>query len=326
MNLDGKTILLLAPKFFGYENKIKKELENFGASVIYFDERPKNDFLTKVFIRLNFKFFIKKSIYKYYGDITLKTKKLKIDYLFLVSPETINSELVNNIKSLHPDIKTYVYMWDSIKNKKNGFELLGVADKFFTFDPDDINVDKKIQFLPLFYVDDYKNLKHATKSPQYDISFVGTIHSDRYPIVKKLEKDFKVFHYFYSPNRLLFGLQRLFKGSFKSIDQNDIHFNSLSKDELLSIIGDSKAVIDIEHPSQKGLTMRTIEMLGAGKKFITTNSSIKKYDFYNELNILVIDRKKPIINDCFLNMPYVNIRQDIYDKYSLNNWIKCIFS
>ena len=69
MNLSGKTVLLLAPKFFGYELEIKKELENLGARVIYFDERPKNDFFTKVFIRLNLKYFISKKIKEYYQDI-----------------------------------------------------------------------------------------------------------------------------------------------------------------------------------------------------------------------------------------------------------------
>ena len=29
--LENKTVLLLAPKFFGYENEIKKELENLGS-------------------------------------------------------------------------------------------------------------------------------------------------------------------------------------------------------------------------------------------------------------------------------------------------------
>ena len=32
--LQGKKVLLLAPKFFGYELEIKKELEGFGAKVI----------------------------------------------------------------------------------------------------------------------------------------------------------------------------------------------------------------------------------------------------------------------------------------------------
>lgn len=72
MNLNGKTVL--APKFFGYEIEIKKELENLGARVIYFDERPKNDFFTKVFIRLNLKKLIKNDIEKYFRNIINFTK------------------------------------------------------------------------------------------------------------------------------------------------------------------------------------------------------------------------------------------------------------
>jgi len=323
--LKDKNVLMLSPSFFGYELEIKKELENKGAYVTWYDERPKNDFLTKVFIRLNFKVFIKKKIYDYYNNIIENTKNSKLDYLFLVAPETINEELINKIKALHPNIKIYVYMWDSVKNKKNGFALLDIADRFFTFDPSDIKINQKIQFLPLFYINDYANLKSKTAVTKYDISFVGTVHSDRYPIIKSLEKDFKLFHYFYSPSKLLFKLQRLLKSSFKTIDPTDIHFESFKKDELLNLINDSKAIIDIEHPDQKGLTMRTIEMLGARKKFITTNSNIKEYDFFNEANILVINRKNPDINKSFLESPYVNVDNSIYEKYSLSNWIKHIF-
>lgn len=323
--LSGKKILMLSPNFFGYENEIKKEIENKGATVLWYDERPKNDFFTKVFIRLNLKVLIKKKIYEYYNNIIEQTKNSKLDYLFLVAPETINEELITKIKSLHPNLKIYIYMWDSVKNKKNGFALLSIADKFFTFDPTDIKINQKIQFLPLFYIDDYKNLSTNTTNMKYDISFVGTVHSDRYPIIKRLEDDFKVFHYFYSPSKLLFKLQRLLKSSFKNIDPSDIHFESFNKDDLLKLINESKAVIDIEHPDQKGLTMRTIEMLGARKKFITTNSNIREYDFFNEANILVIDRKNPVIDKSFLELPYADLDNSIYEKYSLSNWTKHIF-
>ncbi len=47
--LQGKTVLLLAPKFFGYELEIKKELENLGAKVLYFDERPKMIFYESIY-------------------------------------------------------------------------------------------------------------------------------------------------------------------------------------------------------------------------------------------------------------------------------------
>jgi hypothetical protein len=87
--LQGKTVLLLAPKFFGYELEIQKELENLGAKVRYFDERPKNDFFTKVFIRLNLKYFISKKIEEYYQDIEKKIVNIKFDYIFLLNGDCV---------------------------------------------------------------------------------------------------------------------------------------------------------------------------------------------------------------------------------------------
>ena len=57
------------------------------------------------------------------------------------------------------------------------------------------------------------------------------------------------------------------------------------------------------------------------RKFITTNKDIVNYDFYNSNNILVIDRKNPIIDFDFLMTPYEELDENIYYKYSLENWI-----
>jgi hypothetical protein len=295
--LKGKNILFLAPKFFGYELEIKKELENLGFKVNYYDERPKNDFFTKIFIRLNIKYLIQKKIDLYYQNIIESIKNKRIDYLFLVNPETIDLDKIEQIKKQHPEIKVYVYMWDSVKNKKKSMQYLEVSDKFFTFDPNDIILNNKIKFLPLFYISDYENIA-MSKNFEYDISFVGTIHSHRYQVIKSIQtKGLKVFYYFYSPSKILFKMQRLLYKNFREINSKDISYKSLKKEEILKIIAKSKSVIDIEHPNQKGLTMRTLEMLGAKKKLITTNLNIKEYDFYTPENICVIDRKNPIIPD-----------------------------
>lgn len=323
--LEGKKVLLLAPKFFGYEFEIKKELENLGAKVIYFDERPKNDFFTKVLIRLNQKYFIKKKINDYYIYIANETKGENIDYLFLVSPETIDIKKINYFKSLHPNIKVYTYMWDSIKNKKKSMQYIEVSDKFFTFDPSDVKINNKIDFLPLFYIEDYKNLDDSM-AHEFDISFIGTIHSNRYQVVKSIQTEgLRVFYFFYSPSKILFTLQRFLNKDFRSINLNDISFESLNKKQILVKISKSKAVIDIEHPDQKGLTMRTMEMIGAKKKLITTNSNIKEYDFYLPNNIYIVDRNNPQISKSFFESRYEELPQNIYDKYSLRNWIKQIF-
>ena len=330
MNLSGKTVLLLAPKFFGYELEIKKELENFGARVIYFDERPKNDFFTKVFIRLNLKSFISKRIDDYYKNIIQEIKDESIDYLFLVDVETVPLKFIEKTILMNPKLKVLTYFWDSVKNRKKSLEYLAYSNKFSSFDLKDAEADIRIEFLPLFYIDDYKNIANIENELVYDISFIGTVHSDRYKIIKKIERqakelDLKTYFYFYSPSKILFFFQKLFKKDFKYIKWKDVSFKSLNKSDVINIIEKSKCIIDIQHPKQTGLTMRTIEMLGGKKKLLTTNIEIMKYDFYNTDNILLLDRNNPKINVDFFGKEYKNLTDDIYKKYSINQWLKTIF-
>ncbi|MCG3705712.1 hypothetical protein L5F43_04335 [Aliarcobacter butzleri] len=331
MNLSGKTILLLAPRFFGYELEIKKELESFGAKVIYFDERPKNDFFTKVFIRLNLKSFISKRIEDYYKNIIETIKDENIDFLFLIAPETIDIKTIKDIKLQHKNVKIFSYFWDSIKNKKTALDYLDISDKYFTFDSNDMKINEKIEFLPLFYIKDYENISKEQSSFEYDVSFIGTIHSDRYKAFKEIEKQLRnrglsIYFYFYSPSKILFFFQKLLKKEFKNIDKNDISFISLKKDDVLQIVKKSKAIIDIHHPLQNGLTMRTIEILGSKRKLLTTNKDIINYDFFNKNNIALFDRDNPVVDFDFLEKKYIDIDKIIYEKYSLSNWIRIIFN
>lgn len=330
MNLFDKKVLLFAPKFFGYEKEIKNELENLGAKVIYFDERPKNDFFTKVFIRLNLKFFISKQIGNYYKNILESIKKENIDYLFLIAPETIDLKTIEEIKQNNKDIKILTYFWDSIKNRKKALTYLDISNKFFSFDSNDVKINNKIEFLPLFYIKDYENISNTKQDILYDICFIGTVHSDRYRIIKQIEnqiinKGLKTYFYFYSPNKVLFFFQKLIKKDFKDIKWEDVSFNSLNKSNVIEVIEKSSAIVDIQHPLQTGLTMRTIEMLGANKKILTTNSNIANYDFYHIDNIFIFDRNKVQINNEFFNKKYFKLDNDIYKRYSLNNWLKIIF-
>lgn len=330
MNLNGKTVLLLAPKFFGYEIEIKKELENIGAKVIYYDERPKNDFFTKVFIRLNLKSLISKKIKKYYQNIEKKIVNIKFDYIFLLNVETVPLKFIDNIKNNNLNVKIVTYFWDSLNNRKQSLEYLNYSDSFFSFDSNDININKAIQFLPLFYVNDYKNIATKKNELVYDISFIGTVHSDRYTIIKKIEEQAKKFNleiyfYFYSPSKILFFFQKLFKKDFKFIKWDDVSFESLNKSNVLDIIEKSKCIIDIQHPFQTGLTMRTIEILGAKKKLFTTNKNVENYDFYKNDNIFIINRNEPKLDFDFFKKDYKEVDTTIYEKYSLKSWLKTIF-
>ena len=56
-----------------------------------------------------------------------------------------------------------------------------------------------------------------------------------------------------------------------------------------------------------------------------TNKDIKNYDFYNPDNILIIDRKNPVIDKNFFVNDFIEIEEKIMDKYRLSSWIKDIF-
>ena len=87
----------------------------------------------------------------------------------------------------------------------------------------------------------------------------------------------------------------------------------------------TKVVIDIQHPKQTGLTMRTIEMIGAKKKLLTTNTSVRNYDFFSASNIAIIDRKAPEFNLEYWKNSYEELPKDIYEKYSIDGWFQDIF-
>ena len=69
----------------------------------------------------------------------------------------------------------------------------------------------------------------------------------------------------------------------------EISFTQRSAAEIVDVVRSSRAVLDIQHFKQTGLTMRTLETLGAGKKSIATNSDVREYDFYDEGRVVTID-------------------------------------
>lgn len=325
-----KSILLIAPKFFSYENEIKKELEKQGFQVDYFDERFGNNSLNKVIIRLKPPFIFNYFSKKYYKEIQKNVLNKEYEYIFFINAETIIEESLLNLKEMHKKSKFILYMWDSFKNKKQTLTLIKYFDKVLTFDKEDLKYNKKIEFLPLFYIDKFK--KNQKLEEKYILSFIGTLHSDRAQILKKLklkfeEKKISYYFYLYYQSKIILKIRKfLLDKNLKNIDLHSITYKKLTFEKINEINSSSRIILDIENINQTGLTMRTIEVaLGMKKKLITTNKNIKNYDFYNENNILIIDREKPDIKNEFINSKYEMLSENLYMKYSITNWLKQIF-
>jgi hypothetical protein len=325
--LNNKKILLFAPTAFGYQNNIKKALECEGAVVHLYDERNNPSSIEKILIR-KAHFLMKNKIFHYYAEVVNKEKDFSPDFIFFVNPEAITKEAINLLKRSYPTGKVILYMWDSLKNKhvKN---ILNCFDDKFSFDQHDAQ-KYGMKFRPLFYTSEFKESKNEVNY-KYDISFVGTVHSDRAKILYLLKKycdknDLSYFFYLYIPGKLLYTMRMILDLYLRKWDKNFIHIEPISKSKISTISSLSRCVIDINHPKQTGLTMRTIEMIGLKKKLITTNVNIKKYDFYRPENQFVIDRKKMKFDLQKIYEKYQELPPEVYYKYSIEAWIRDVFS
>lgn len=86
----------------------------------------------------------------------------------------------------------------------------------------------------------------------------------------------------------------------------------------------SDSIVDYTHPNQTGFTMRTCEAIGNRCKLITNNKRIMDADFYNPNNIYVYDLDNLYIPYSFINNEYEELPEEIFERYSLENWLKDI--
>ncbi|WP_022932591.1 hypothetical protein [Treponema bryantii] len=327
-SLEGKKVLFFAPKFFNYEISIKEEMEKQGAIVHLYDERNNPSSIEKVLLR-KAHFLMANRIYRYYTHVAKENNNFYPDYILFVNPEAVTKNAILYLRKIYPMAKLILYMWDSLENKKIK-TILYLFDKKLSFDHVDC---KKYGFIfrPLFFIKSFeKNL--APEKKEFDFTFIGTAHSDRAKILNKLRVEFnlknlKYYYYVYVPGKLMLFLRTITDFNFRRLRKFGlVHTESLTKEKITSIVGNSKYIIDINHPKQRGLTMRTIEMLGAHKKILTTNENIEEYDFYNPRNQIIIDRKKVCVDKSLVNENFEPVSEEIYKKYMLSEWIKEVFN
>lgn len=322
--LDKKKILFLSPFFFNYENVIKKKMEEMGAEVKFYNERSVTSALDRAILKFCPCVFKNKSE-KYYQQIIEENIGIDFDYIFIVKCDMVTSRILKEFRNRFSNAKLCLYLWDSIENIPDIESKMGLFDFASSFDREDCKKNKLLKFRPLFYADNFYR-ENADSNFKYDVCFCGTIHSDRYRIMNMIKKEccrlgLSSICFCYLQSKFMFYLFKIIGSGFKSAKIEEFSFVKKTLSEIEELENESKVIIDIQHPKQTGLTMRTIEMLGLKKKFITTNSDIVNYDFYDPNNILVVDRNKPFITKEFIDAPYNIKSQKIYRRYSLEQWI-----
>ena len=124
---------------------------------------------------------------------------------------------------------------------------------------------------------------------------------------------------------MVYFYNKLLNREYRNVKWSDLRTEPLPTQTVRKIYDTSRCVLDVEHGKQRGLTIRTIEMLGMGKKVITTNALIAQYDFYNPQNFFILDRENPVLDMSFLETPYIPLSGEIQEKYCLDSFLKEIF-
>ncbi|EUM29473.1 hypothetical protein [Enterobacter sp. BIDMC 26] len=326
-------VLFLCPRFFNYENEISDGLRRAGAIVDYFDEKPFNNVFFKILLRLwKENNFLKRISDAYFDRILLQTSD-DYDYVIVLKGESLNRKNLLKFKEKYKNATFIYYAWDSIKNYPHIQEYLNLFDRVFTFDDNDAREYDFMNHLPLFYSPDFVSTakKNALPNVKPSIAFLGTVHSDRYKLLgaiyKKYKNEYDLRFVLYFPSVVV--LAGFLASNIKDVIKFRLFsftLRSRNKKQIAAFFSDADAVLDIQHPRQTGLTMRTIECLPLKRKFITTNSRVKDYDFYSAKNFYFINRENIYIDSAFFNVSFDDTYSDEISRYSVDSWISTLCS
>lgn len=322
-DLKNKAILYIGSKSFNYDQYLVKKLNEFGAKVEFFQID-----ITSIYFRTIKKFgFPGINSYRnnFYNKMLLEKN---YDYVLVRYGHQLSEEFLRKLRFANPKARFINFHWDSITPKYNYLHIIPYFDKIFSFDVKDCQTFSEINYLPLFYLDCFGEFrKNGTgKLLDIDLLFIGSWRNrERYHLIKLTEE-----HCRQQGLRFYFYLHLSLMAQMDSIRRDGIiakqsRGKTLSEKEILNLFARTNTIIDFHNSYQSGLTIRTFEALGAGKKLITTNRNILKEPFYNPEYINVIDVNNFKLDVDFIrNKPVSSIEESI-GNYTLSNYISKLF-
>lgn len=250
-----------------------------------------------------------------------KKEQIKKYDRIILSETSKMSAVAKTILQWNPLIDLKVYMWnivrDSSINEVKNLQKLGV--EVYTFDKQDCK-NYGLKYNPQMYPFDIKKLKKEDN--KYECYFCAA-DKDRIDDLIKLKETLDKNNISYKFRVLL---KKHKKYNFNDKNINNIIFmrKSIPYEQIIKEVQYSKAIVEIVQKGQIGFTWRVHESLFYNKKLITTNNTLREYDFYNPNNIFIIDNNYDEIKE-FLELPYIKMDDKIKDRYIYKAWLNNFF-
>lgn len=321
----NKKILLGMPNWFLFE-EIKKKLKELGFEVIDISFSNKFKYASNKDRLIS---FIQKNIlgnkdYKArlnFRDTgktireTLQNYSGQIDYALLIRADYYS---IDFIKSIKEKVKVLVgYQWDGLDRFSWIKQRISLFDRFFVFDPSDINFPKVLPSTN-FFIESSTTKNIVQDIPVY---YLGIYTRKRVPQLINLANQLNKINVSYNI-KLISNKESVVKKYHNELI--DVQSDYVSYEENLELINRSRIIVDLLHDVHKGLSFRVFEAIGKGKKLILNNPEILKYEFYDPTNFFLVKDENYDGLEEFINTPYKPLPEHIKEKYSFDNWIRYV--
>ena len=323
MKLNGKKIVLICPKFYGYEEKIISELQKQGATVYMIYENIEWVKVSYRIVYVYFPRFKERMIVSYYKK-NLEKLLEDMDLFFVIRGSSLTPSIMEWVKKKKRKACRFImYQWDGVKNNKSILNIVSYFDRVSTFDVEDAKNYGWV-YRPLFYIPEFTC---SSVKKDIDFLFICALHSNRVKILNELKKTTADKGYSLKKvmvlNKVLYYKYKYIDKKSEVINANngDLTFKPLSIENSYKLYARSKIVVDYTNKNQTGFTMRTLEAFGNHCKLMTNNRNIIDADFYDERNILIYDEDNLLIPDDFVLSKYHSTSDDLYNRYTLKSWI-----
>lgn len=317
-----KHVLLIVPKYFGYETAIANALDSlFLSTSVVFENIEELSSICRV-ARSHFPQCWSKIAKRYYERHFSKIE-VNIDLVFIIRGSSLDKDTVSLMKERFPKASYLLYEWDGVANLPNAKELATEMDWVFTFDISDSR-EYGWMYRPLFYL-----TESSSPDRPIDFAFIGTLHTKRAEILGRLIKEcdqekLSVFDHVYV-NRFVYLKNRFItrKREFINLPKGVVpKFSAMSLNDTNTIYSNSRVVVDYTHPGQTGYTMRTIECIGHRCKLMSNNRDLIKASFYHPNNIFIYEEDDFKIDKMFFESDYQELPGNVREKYSAKCWIE----
>lgn len=316
----------MAPSFFGYRDQVASEMKSMGHDVEVVSDRPSETTSFKSLAKMGYR-FVETQIDRYATILAELISKGEYDRVIYMGGMSFcfTSEQFDRLRK-GSNARFVAYLWDSLENCRRLTRCLSQFDDVLSFEPDDCE-RYGLKFRPLFFGSEYRrSLSERGDAIEYDACFVGSVHQpSKFEAVRKIstglrEMEMKVFEYLYMPSRSVEILRKATNASYRGVLFTR---SSLTSADVASIYAKSTAIIDSPQSGQRGLTMRTLEVVGSGRKLITTNPDVANYDFYCPSNIYIsVGGSIPSVS--FFKDDYCTLPERVIEQYSIRGFCEVL--